>query len=66
MTAVAMGATGLLLGALLGRLLWGGRTARQEECIVFCSDGTEHTKTCKSGETGDCLEELLTKCPGQS
>lgn len=65
MSAVWMSLVGLGLGVLVGRLLWGGRTARQEECIVFCADGSEHTKTCKSGETGQCLDDLLEKCPGQ-
>jgi hypothetical protein len=62
---------GILSGAFLGRLLaespgGAGSGGATETCVYFCDDGTKKTKTCNSGDSGTCLEDLINECPGNA
>ena len=60
---------GIFGGAFLGRFMFGrrggnGTTGTKETCVYFCTDGTKKKKTCDSGDSGTCLEDLIDECPG--
>ena len=60
---------GVFGGAFLGRHFFGrgggiGGGGTKQTCAYWCDDNTKKTKTCGSGESGKCLDELIDDCPG--
>ena len=58
---------GVFVGAFLGRMLFGRRggigiAGEKETCAYFCKDGTKKSKSCDSGDSGTCLDDLKDGC----
>ena len=60
---------GVFGGAFFGRYFLGRRRGvvngdEKETCAYWCPDDTKKTKTCDSGDSGKCLDDLINECPG--